>query len=238
MSRARTLATVLGSDGSFGSADVTAALGYTPVNKAGDTMTGNLTVDGFSGGKGLAFRSGFEDSDNHKIYAGAVDVPGRNGGIRISAFDGVAISTGDNTFTTRLRVDMGGRVMMPFQPYARGSSNGNVTAPAVIPINLYVSSRGGISTSSDRFTVPVSGAYVVGYHHLGNSGSGACQIVITKNGSVISGTRTQDTNSANDSFSTQTIVDLAANDFIQFYTNQGVVHGNPDYNSMWIYLIG
>jgi hypothetical protein len=46
MSRARTLATVLGADGSFGSADVTTALGYTPVNKAGDTMTGSLNVVG------------------------------------------------------------------------------------------------------------------------------------------------------------------------------------------------
>ncbi|WP_347357516.1 tail fiber domain-containing protein [Bdellovibrio sp.] len=33
-----------------GSADVTGALGYTPVNKAGDTVTGNLTFDNTKGG--------------------------------------------------------------------------------------------------------------------------------------------------------------------------------------------
>jgi hypothetical protein len=44
MSRARNLANILGSDGSFGSADITTALGYTPVNKAGDTLTGPLYV--------------------------------------------------------------------------------------------------------------------------------------------------------------------------------------------------
>jgi hypothetical protein len=135
-------------------------------------------------------------------------------------------------------IDTSGRVTMPNQPYARGSAAGNSGASAVIPIDTYVSSRGGITTSSNRFTVPVAGAYVVGYHHLGNSGSGACQVGIRKNGSFIGGTRTQDVNSGNDSFGTQSIVELAANDYIDFYCIQGSTHGNADYNSMWIWLIG
>jgi hypothetical protein len=44
MSRARNLSNILGSDGTFGSADITTSLGYTPVNKAGDTLTGTLGV--------------------------------------------------------------------------------------------------------------------------------------------------------------------------------------------------
>ena len=46
MSRARTLATVLGSDGSLDSTEITTALGYTPVNKAGDSgLNGWYTQD-------------------------------------------------------------------------------------------------------------------------------------------------------------------------------------------------
>lgn len=44
MSRARTLATVLGSDGTLGANEITTALGYTPANKSGDTMTGPLYI--------------------------------------------------------------------------------------------------------------------------------------------------------------------------------------------------
>jgi hypothetical protein len=137
----------------------------------------------------------------------------------------------------RMVIDSSGRVMMPQQPYARGSAGSN-SGVGQVGIDTYITSRGGMVTTSNRFTVPVSGAYGVGYHHLGNSGSGACVVYIRKNGAKISGTLTQDVNSGNDSFGSSTIVELAANDYIDFYCQAGSIHGNSDYNSMWIWLIG
>jgi hypothetical protein len=143
--------------------------------------------------------------------------------------------------TERVRIDSSGRVQMPYQPYARASSTSTTGSTNAIPLNSnssYNYSRGGITISGNRFTVPVAGAYVIGYHHLGNSGSGACQMEIRHNGSYIPGTRTQDTNSSNDSFGTQTIKELSASDYVEFWVIQGAAHGNQDYNSMWIWLIG
>ncbi len=155
--------------------------------------------------------------------------------------NGFEIRDASASYATRLSVDSSGRVTMPYQPYARASSTTTQGATNAIPLNSnssYNYSRGGITISGNRFTVPVAGAYVIGYPHLGNSGSGACQIEIRHNGSYIPGTRTQDTNSSNDSFGTQTVKELNASDYIEFWVIQGASHGNQDYNSMWIWLLG
>lgn len=68
MSRARTLATVLGSDGTLGATEITTALGYTPVNKAGDTMSGNFNV---VGSIGQTFSTSEYPSAIRKIYRGS-----------------------------------------------------------------------------------------------------------------------------------------------------------------------
>ena len=148
----------------------------------------------------------------------------------------ISLKSGNGSYTA-VQCDASGRVMMPQQPYARGSAGSN-SGVGQVGIDTYITSRGGMVTTSNRFTVPVSGAYGVGYQHLGNSGSGACVVYIRKNGAKISGTLTQDVNSGNDSFGSSTIVELAANDYIDFYCQSGSTHGNSNYNSMWIWLIG
>jgi hypothetical protein len=145
---------------------------------------------------------------------------------------------GSGNATTKMKIDSSGRVTMPFQPYARSSSSSLVSATNAIPLNANNLNRGGLTISGNRFTVPISGAYVVGYHHLGNSGSGSCQVEIRVNNNPIAGTRTQDTNSSNDSFGTQTVVELSANDYVEFWVVLGTVHNNSGYNQMWIWLLG
>jgi hypothetical protein len=138
--------------------------------------------------------------------------------------------------TQRMDLDSSGRLTISNQPYARGSYGGSdLAANNVLPINSFISSRGGISTSSNRFTVPIAGAYVVGYSHLAAAVGG--QVGIRKNGSLISGTRSQGSG-AHYCLASLTIIELAANDYIDFITISNPIHGNADYNSMWIYLYG
>ena len=139
--------------------------------------------------------------------------------------------------TERMRISSAGVVTMPYQAYANASSNGTISATNAIPLNQNNRSRGGLTISGNRMTVPVAGAYVMGYHHLGNN-SGACQMAIKVNGNILGGSMTQDTASANDSFGTQIIQELGANDYIEFWVMSGASHGNPSYNSMWAFLIG
>jgi len=138
----------------------------------------------------------------------------------------------------RLRIDGSGRVTMPYQPYAQASCSTNATGK--IPLNHYNFVRGGMSidNTNQRINVPVTGSYLIGYNHLGNQGSGNCQIEIRVNGSLILPSRAQDTNSTNDNFGFQTIRQLSANDYIEFWVVAGAVHGNADYNSMYTYLLG
>lgn len=147
-------------------------------------------------------------------------------------------NTSNSTSTFPMYLYEAGYVTMPSQPYAQASSG--TVSTGKIPLDAFNAYRGGLSidNTNQRFNIPVAGAYVIGYHHLGNSGSGACQVEIRVNGTAVSGSRTQDTNSSNDSFGTQIIRVLAANDYIEFWVISGATHGNNLYNSMWAYLIG
>ena len=141
----------------------------------------------------------------------------------------------------RLRIDSSGRVTMPYQPCASVSyGGGDITSTTVISLNNNPITRGGITISSNRFTVPVGGTYVVGYHHLAtNTGT---QIAIRKNGADINsgaGAYTQiNPGAAHGNGSVQNLVALSTSDYIEFVVTGGVCHGNSNYNRMYIYLLG
>jgi hypothetical protein len=72
-------------------------------------VIGNITIDSaFSNDVGLCFRRGFEASDNCRIYTGDTG-QGRKGGMRLTAFDGIAFGTGSNDWSERMRIDLFGR---------------------------------------------------------------------------------------------------------------------------------
>ena len=138
----------------------------------------------------------------------------------------------------RLLVRADGAVTMPKQPLARASySGGNVGATAILPLNSNTYTRGGMTVANNRITVPVTGAYFVGYHHLANQGG--VQIRVKINGSGVAGSQTQEVDGSNTSFSAQQIISLVANDYLEFETfSGGAVHGNASYNCMYAYLLG
>ena len=181
MSRAKTLAQLLGSDGALTVADVSGA-----VNKAGDTMTGNLTVpewiqlytDGVNGTQRHGRISGTSSSNNP--YAGGVKLEFYNyNGAAYQFFDGVS-------------VDGAGRVQMPYQPAFCASGNGGsvvLSAGNVLPFNLVAGNiglnRGNcFNTSTYRFTAPVSGLYSLSFS-LYNFAPNAGSFCFAKNGSYV-----------------------------------------------------
>ena len=150
--------------------------------------------------------------------------------------DHIKFATGGSA-TERMRIDSAGRVTQPYQPYGKASSSSAVTAGNFAALNNAVVVRGGIVAGTNRFTVPVAGAYQVTYNHLGENAS--TQGAIYKNGARVNGTSTQETASGgNGGLSSQSIIVLAANDYIQYQCRGGKFHGNADYNSMTIHLLG
>lgn len=185
----------------------------------------------------LTLRTGGASGGNPFVSFDLYGVLGYAAGVD-NVDDKFKIVPGWNSVTSSngIHMDISGRVNMPGQPYAVGSYGGSdLAANNVLPINANITSRGGISTGSNRFTVPIAGAYVVGYSHLAAAAGG--QVGIRKNGSLVAGTRSQGSG-AHYCLSSSTILQLAANDYIEFQTINQPIHGNSDYNSMWIYLYG
>ena len=149
-----------------------AAIGYTPANKAGDTFTGSLFVRGdpvslvangvncditaraSTSGYASMVIDGYSNSYMFLKQAGA-DVA------RITAnTTNLALATGASNID-RLVIDASGRVTMPYQPafhaYGGGSQSGN---NVIIAFTTTSHNNGSCySTSTYRFTAPVSGTY-------------------------------------------------------------------------------
>ena len=236
------LAAALGNDSNFATTVTNTLALKAPL--ASPTFTGTLAVPLLNATGGI--KLGDYQNINATTNSTGISLSGGN-----AANSGGQINLRGASFTSNpggiefvsngtpvAKIDSAGRVTMPYQPFAQASSN--TAASGKIPLNAYVGQRGGLSvdTTNARMNIPVSGAYVIGYHHLGNQGSGACQVVIRLNGTDVGGSRIQDSDSTNDNFGTQIIRTLAAGDYIEFWTIQGATHGNPDYNSMYAYLIG
>lgn len=162
------------------SGNVTGALGYTPVNKAGDTMTGPLYMPSLSkvggGGYGVLLFGDNAAADDFHIVR-------ESSGLNIySGLFGSGIR--------RFGVDPSGRVTMPAQPkfYAQhaSSSNGHnryglFNVPYIDSANVTHSTFGG-SYSYTRFTAPVAGTYLVWAGSIGPSATNTLRIYIRKNG--------------------------------------------------------
>ena len=149
-----------------------ANIGYTPVNKAGDTMTGELVVTSLKGvaGNKLQLRSG--DSSY---------------GVSLQNISGIDL----------LAVDASGRVTTPYQPafFSRYTSPANPAVSAtgsVLLFNDVVYNNGSAYNSANgRFTAPVSGIYFVGVAigRTGLSPQAHVQANLRRNGSLYSFTQ-------------------------------------------------
>lgn len=235
MSRALSLARAIGSDGvlnvgdvaglaavaSSGSAsDLTtgtlpnarlasgaavANLGYTPVNKAGDTMTGTLAVprmniNGAPDGE-FAENNG-RYSSRHATFPSYLFKDG-SGGTRGEIYFGIGGS--DLTLVNyqsngsvrlvangieAIKTDSSGRVTMPSQPvfYASGLTTGAFSDGALLNFSGASLNRGNcFNGSNSRFTAPVGGVYVicVGIYVYNESGKSLQSYALRVNGSQV-----------------------------------------------------
>ena len=152
--------------------------------------------------------------------------------------------------TTGITIDSNGVVSQPntVLPAACYSYQGSdIVAAAIIPLNAVTVLQGGMTMSSNAITVPQTGLYQIGCYHLANNASSNgnvhARIDIRINGATNSilphGWTLQHKPAANNnSFAFLTIASLSATNTVDFYCGAGAVHGNADYNSMFVYKIG
>jgi hypothetical protein len=220
------------------------------------TSAGSLSINGAAGSDKLHIKSGFvriqaqeQTSGSHNQRYGVrwtqeTDVEVARIEVERPAWGGAPSKmnfytrTPANSVNETMTIDEYGRVGMPNQAWASVSSSTATTSSNYVPLNANAVANGGVTVgSTNRITVPVTGNYLVGFHMLSDDQSSTF-VKTRKNGSDIPGMNGQNQTDTYDNFSIQNIVNLAANDYIQFFVAGGKVHGNPSYNRMYVYKLG
>ena len=154
--------------------------------------------------------------------------------------DEIASKTGG---TIGLTIDSSGHVSQPQLPAACFHYQGSdITGAAAVPLNTQSVLQGGMSMSSNVITVPIAGLYKIGFYHLATSTGAYSVLFIRINGQTQGMPHSNQIQfrppHGNDSFTHQTIASLSANDTVDFFVSSGTIHGNADYNSMFVYFLG
>lgn len=216
-------------------ADVIAT--YLP--KSGGTMTGSLTLTtaGFSGGVQSTATTGDTTSRWRISRNTSTGQSGKDWFVSCNTDTG-SFAIHEGSVADALTIIPGGRVQIPGQPAASVSYSGGDLGPTnIIPLNNAPDTRGGVTIASNRITVPTTGYYVIGYHHLATSTG--CQVQVRRNGTGIAGGTTQaHPATSHGNFSTQHVQTLTAGDYIEFWQISNILHGNASYNRMYLYLLG
>ena len=254
-------------DGSITNADLAAGvavanLGYTPVNKAGDTMTGALTQSGGYGTLG-GFNAGGQNTPN--AYGVAFSTNVTNGGAEADIWNPTDPAIYTNTgilltqrLTATTRRDLmflhhSGYVTTPSQPsFHAYCGSGTTTSVAsasqiIIPLSATKSNIGNcFNTTTYLFTAPVNGNYFFSgaTSYSGTFGAPRCITYLFKNGSQDLGFNIQ-TSRASNGLDTggvaAGVIYLYAGDTMQLraYQDSGSTQtllGNG--NSGWTYFTG
>ena len=143
--------------------------------------------------------------------------------------------------TTALTIHSTGAILKPVIPYGQASSGVVTSAGSIIQLTANVISAGGLTVdqTNERMVVPIDGLYAIGFTQLTDSTGTNTEVHMRKNGTRIMGTSSQ--THAGNSYATLSehfIIELSANDYIDWYVNAGVTHGNTAYNNHYVYLLG
>ena len=143
--------------------------------------------------------------------------------------------------TTALTIDSAGRLLKPVLPFGQASvSSSPISSGSKITLDLNIISGGGLTVdqTNERMIVTDAGLYAAGYHHLTDSNTNTVGIEMRKNGTLIPGSRTQTKGNTYIGLSASILISLEVNDYIEWWSEIGIVHNNNTYNTMYLYLIG
>ena len=227
------------------------------VNVTGDSMTGNLEVDGIieidKTGDHPALRF-VEDGSNTRAYMGSGDwaingLANDDFGISSSSTGDLVLGTGAGS--ERLRIDNPGRVAMPYQPMfdayltsnvTHGSGNYNMSTGDAWSTRTNVGSH----FSSGTFTAPIAGKYLFcaginAGHPVGAMTYFSCEFQVNGARRYIHWFGKGGSSSSYSAANNTAIISLAANDYVRLHTEKShgvTVIGGAAYTHWCGMLIG
>ena len=176
-------------------------IGYTPVNKAGDTITGNLIVGLNTDTTSRTLNIETNGSNASRVVVNSFGtmaaIFSANGSA--STLDGLPAGTygigtaGNVPFvitqnaTERWRIDTGGRILTPYQPAftVQNITNGGSLNTPFLFTGIAVNRGGHYNPANGLFTAPVSGVYQFLARLQCGFNGGYTYIWLYKNGAVV-----------------------------------------------------
>lgn len=215
-------------------------------------MTCKINADTTDGLKLISDTSGavdIQDNGTTRVTVGDnIDIHGNelildadgDTSIHASTDDEIDFKTGG---TDRMAIDSSGRVTKSAQPAFSGYVTGtnNYSTIGVVAINNTAVNIGShFDTSTDKFTAPVAGLYMISYEAHSENDSGAKLLHLYKNGSVLAHGSAYAQAGTYQQMGKTIVASLAANDYIQLYNAAGTFWGGDAQTGIgWdIYLLG
>jgi len=134
----------------------------------------------------------------------------------------------------KMRIDDSGRVTMPYQPAFSATNPGINVSGALVFSSALFNNGSHYSTSTGRFTAPISGMYYFYVQTLANSGM--FDISFYKNGTRLLG-HSESQESTYKTVSNAQIIYMNANDYVDARVWDGSSYGS-DYSIFTGYLLG
>lgn len=131
---------------------------------------------------------------------------------------GTTASTGDLDPPERMRIDSAGRVTMPNQPHWHGTITGT-TGTGIADSAATQTSRGGLTFSNSRVTVPIAGVYSLHFNTISDTSTARIDANILVNGTSVLNLLNEDNGTGYHQKSGSLNVLLAANDYVTFNNN-------------------
>ena len=107
--------------------------------------------------------------------------------------------------------------------------------------NFCIRNIGGLTvdTTNYRMIVPIAGLYAFGFTSLTDSTNTNTEVHMRKNGTQIAGSSSQTQSAASyATLSQHMVIELSANDYIEWWVAGGAVNNNSQYNNHYVYLLG
>jgi hypothetical protein len=226
------------------------------LDASGNLGLGVTSVTNYSGYKHLSIGGASKGiftltnaSNVEKMYLQVID----DSTVKLDTNTGVALAFSTQG-TERARIDTSGYMTAPYTPMfsaykSDGNVSGSVSPPALVTFNaVQVNQSSSYSTSTGRFTAPVTGTYYFSFSGMLNTTNTAAdlQITINKNGTAysISNPPNSSGTAQGMGFACSCVMSLSAGDYatVTFYasntTGASFYAGGGVFNNFSGFLIG
>lgn len=211
-------------DGKVGIGTSSPVSKLTVENAQGDTLGAAVSVRGSGGYDAIIEVENTTPTNGGKGFLLATDDTWSIGANKVAIGYGSPASS-----NTAVAIDASKRVTMPYQPaFDVGLTSGAVTSGTVLFNNVRLNKGSHYSSSTGRFTAPVTGLYEFYWGGIKSGLTAVTRAVLHRNGAGVRENRLAEGDSYNAACWIM-LLELNANDYVEIQITAGTYYGQSDY---------